>query len=521
MRMRVVGEEALLAEYPNLDAALAAYAAASATMPRGVVELVPAARTILVTFAPALITRAAVTTWFQQLRGRAITRAGDLVRIPVVYDGEDLADVAEMLGIDTDEVIRRHTGAEYRVAFTGFAPGFGYLTGGHPSFDVPRRPSPRTRIPAGSVALAGAFSGVYPTDSPGGWQLIGRTPQRMWDADRSPAALLSPGTRVRFDAIDRAEFEQRDTRAAGAPRTPVQAAVGIEIVRPALQTLVQDLGRPGLAALGVAASGAADHGSHRDANALVGNEPNAATLELAGGGACLRMHGDHVLALAGAHVTAVIVTREGDEMLAQVGAPFLARDGAELEISAASRGMRAYVAVRGGIDVASVLGSRSTDTLARLGPAPLGAGVVLPVAPRGGEGRAVGEPMPPRCLPASGDLVVLDVVLGPRDDWFEPESVRALQEQEWQVTPRSDRVGVRLAGRPLERCVPAELPSEGTVRGAIQVPADGQPVLFLADRPLTGGYPVIAVVTQAHLDLAAQLPAGARVQFRVVPSACG
>jgi KipI family sensor histidine kinase inhibitor len=125
------------------------------------------------------------------------------VRIPVVYDGPDLADVADLLGFSAEEVVARHTGAPWTVAFTGFAPGFGYLTGGDPVFDVPRRESPRTRVPAGSVGLAGRFSGVYPTDSPGGWQLIGRTGERMWDLDRAEPALLVPGATVTFEAAAR------------------------------------------------------------------------------------------------------------------------------------------------------------------------------------------------------------------------------------------------------------------------------------------------------------------------------
>lgn len=187
----------------NLDEVLALYAALLDDPLPGVVEVVPAAQTIL------LVTEPGTSPEEVGRRVRAVTpkageRAeGDLVEVPVVYDGEDLDDVAGLLGCDRDEVVRRHTASTWTVAFCGFAPGFGYLTSDDGDWDVPRRPSPRTKVPAGSVALAGQFSGVYPRESPGGWQLLGRTDLEVFDLDREPAALLRPATRVRFVAVDR------------------------------------------------------------------------------------------------------------------------------------------------------------------------------------------------------------------------------------------------------------------------------------------------------------------------------
>jgi len=197
------GREAVLAEVDDLDAALALYAALREAALPGVTDLVPAARTVLIRLDPAVTDPAAVREAVAGLEpgGHDHAYAGT-VEIPVVYDGPDLPDVAEHLGITPEEVVERHTGTPWTVAFAGFAPGFGYLTGGHPSFDVPRRSSPRTRIPAGSVGLAGRFSGVYPSDSPGGWQLIGTTTSRMWDPARPEPALLLPGARVIFKAVD-------------------------------------------------------------------------------------------------------------------------------------------------------------------------------------------------------------------------------------------------------------------------------------------------------------------------------
>ncbi|GAA3343325.1 hypothetical protein GCM10020358_42010 [Amorphoplanes nipponensis] len=196
------GREAVLVEVDDLDTTLTLYAALRAAALPGVIDLVPAARTVLVRIDPAVTTLAAVREATAALRldpgGGA---AGGTVEIPVRYDGPDLAEVARRTGLSPDEVIARHTGTRWTMAFAGFAPGFGYLTGGDPRLEVPRRDSPRTRIPAGSVGLAGRFSGVYPRDSPGGWQLIGRTTVRMWDPDRPEPALLAPGDRVLFRAV--------------------------------------------------------------------------------------------------------------------------------------------------------------------------------------------------------------------------------------------------------------------------------------------------------------------------------
>ncbi|MGY1605696.1 MULTISPECIES: 5-oxoprolinase subunit B family protein [unclassified Geodermatophilus] len=199
MRVLPSGSTALLVELDGLDEVLGLYAALEEDRPAGVVDLVPAARTVLVVTDPAVTTPEAVEAAVRRTRPRpGRGPAGELVELPVVYDGADLGDVAAHLGVDPGEVVRRHTGTDWTVAFSGFAPGFGYLTPADGGWDLPRRASPRTRVPAGSVALAGGFTGVYPRESPGGWQLVGRTDVAVFDLARDPAALLRPGVRVRF-----------------------------------------------------------------------------------------------------------------------------------------------------------------------------------------------------------------------------------------------------------------------------------------------------------------------------------
>ena len=205
MRLLPSGSEALLVELDDLDQVLALYAALCVERPPGVIDIVPAARTVLLVTDPAAtdlgeVGRAVLAT---PLRTERRT-AGELVEVPVTYDGEDLDEVGLLLRCDADEVVRRHVGEQWTVAFCGFAPGFGYLAGASGGWDVPRRSSPRTTVPPGSVALAGEFSGIYPRASPGGWQLIGRTELAVFDLQRDPPALLCPGTRVRFVDVGRA-----------------------------------------------------------------------------------------------------------------------------------------------------------------------------------------------------------------------------------------------------------------------------------------------------------------------------
>jgi biotin-dependent carboxylase-like uncharacterized protein len=414
------------------------------------------------------------------------------------------------------------------VAFAGFAPGFAYLAGGHASFDVPRRASPRPRIPAGSVGLAGRFSGIYPQASPGGWQLIGTTPLTMWDMGREQPALLQPGFRVRFLDLaalppdKRAALEQADQQPRRATFAYLKSAdasndPALEILAPGLQTLLQDAGRHGQARQGVSACGALDQAALRAANGLAGNVWDEAALETVAGGLRLRSHGANVVAVTGADAPLTLTTPSGAHWQAARYQPLALNDGDVLTIGQPRAGVRCILAVRGGFAVPPVLGSRSTDTLAHVGPPPQGAGDVLPIQPVTRGGIVQMQAPPPDDLPAAQHEVTLDVTLGPRADWFMPEAVALLASQRWQVTPLSNRVGLRLEGaQPLARAITGELPSEGTPLGAIQVPANGQPVLFLADHPLTGGYPVIACVAPHHLDRAGQIPVGTWLRLNVL-----
>jgi KipI family sensor histidine kinase inhibitor len=516
IRARAAGDAALLVEPDGPAAALAG--ALRAERISGVLDAVAGARTVLVITEPGswdlgeLAERvAAVPVPRPDPAGQA------LAEIPVRYDGPDLAEVARLTGRPASEVIARHAAREYTVGWLGFSPGFGYLTGLDPVLEVPRLATPRLRVPAGSVAIAGGLSAVYPSESPGGWRLLGRTTTALWNAGREPPALLASGMRVRFRPVR----ELPGNPAGPAPAGPVpsaRAAAVIEVVRPGPLATVQDLGRPALGHLGVPRSGAADAASLRRANQLAGNPPGAAGLEFTLGRAVLRFSRDALAAVTGA-ATAVTLASGPDQE--PIGVPFDAAfgvpAGALLRIGAPATGLRTYLAVRGGVDVPAVLGSRSADLLSGLGPAPLQAGELLPVGsagPAGAINTPVARPGPGRGVARTGPAE-LRVRPGPRDDWFAPGAIELLCGDDYIVTPASDRTGVRLAGRALPRASgrAGELASEGVVTGALQVPPDGRPILLLADHPVTGGYPVLAVVRSADIGLAAQLRPGHRVRF--------
>ncbi|MFJ2868385.1 biotin-dependent carboxyltransferase family protein [Kitasatospora sp. NPDC087314] len=276
------------------------------------------------------------------------------------------------------------------------------------------------------------------------------------------------------------------------------------VVRPGPLTTVQDLGRRGVAHLGVPRAGALDEPALRAANRLVGNEPGAAGLETTLGGVALRALGPAVVAVTGAPSPVRV-----DGRAAAWGAPVAVPAGAVVEVGPATAGVRGYLAVAGAIAVPPVLGSRSADLLSGLGPAPLAAGDRLPVGPP--------PPHRPRPdlvpLPAPPAELVLRLRLGPHADWFEASALSRLARDEYRVSPAGNRIGLRTEGPSVARARVGELPSEGMMLGAVQIPPDGRPVVFLADHPTTGGYPVIGVVPTADLAAAAQARPGTPVRF--------
>ncbi len=548
MRVRPAGDAALLLEPPLLGSATdqdgngAATIAAlikAAALP-GVIDVVPGAASVLVTAEPgswiaadlaARLTAVASAAALENADGLTgpghVADNGD-VEIDVCYDGPDLADVAALTGLSVADVIARHQAAPYLVGWLGFAPGFAYLTGLQPPLaEVPRLDSPRLRVPAGSVAIAGGLAAVYPAASPGGWRLIGRTAAPMWEQDRNPPALLAPGTGVRFRAVD----SLPPPAAAPEPAAPASEPAApnwprrLQVLQPGPLATIQDLGRAGLAHLGVPPSGAADTESLRQANYLVENDAGAACLEVTLGRLVLRFEFDAVVAVTGAPAPIRVGRasnsrlggeRANDRELTPATA-FAVAAGSVLRLGPPATGLRSYVAIDGGIGVRPVLGSRSADCLSGLGPAPLRPGEWLPVERPRSHQKEPRDARPRMAEPALAGAgpVELRAIAGPRDDWFVAAALDALTAGVYVVSPASNRTGLRLTGPELRRSRQSELPSEGMATGSVQVTHDGQPILLLADHPTTGGYPVIAVVVSADLGRAAQLRPGQQVRFLV------
>lgn len=525
-RLREAGDAALLLELDEvIDPAVNARAIAAAAAMRersisGVRDVVATYRSVAVYFDPLLVDLPALQAELTRAADiSASASSGRRLEVPVVYGGDygpDLADVAAFAGLRPHQVVGRHAGTEYRVYMLGFLPGFAYMGTVPREIAMPRRTTPRLRVEGGSVGIAGAQTAIYPRPSPGGWQIIGRTGMQVFDPGAAPPALFAPGDRVRFVPVDRPQGStvspppgRERGRAARAPRTP-GASRAATVLRPGLFTTVQDCGRWGQQGSGVPVSGALDLFSHRLANLLAGNDGDAATLEVTLAGPEIRFESEATLAIAGADLGATC-----DGVPVPLETAVRVRSGAVLRFGERRAGARAYVAVDGGIDVPPVLGSRSTHAGIALGGfagRPLTTGDRLPFGP----------PAPPaprsrrriaRKIAAGGAR--LRVLPGPQHDFFGVEAFETLSRSRFTIAPQSNRMGYRLTGARVVRLPGREMISDATFAGAIQVPASGEPILLLADRQTSGGYPQIATVITADLPLAAQLAPGDWIEFQI------
>lgn len=511
LRLGQVADAATLARVQMLAADLVA-----ARLP-GVRDIVPAYTTIGVffeteTLEPDVLSvgRARVEALAAKKRTKAGAK-GELKIVPVCYGGEagpDLEEVAGRAGLAAEEVIRRHAEVIYRVAAVGFAPGFAYLAGLPEELQMARRETPRVRVPAGSVGIGGGQTGIYPTVSPGGWNLIGRTPRRLFDPGARPPAWLQAGDRVKFERITAEELAGQEAEASRGGPTGRTPAGDVEVLRPGVLTTVQDLGRWGWQAQGVSPGGAMDEGAARLANLVVGNPEGAAVLETSLRGPVLRFGREAAVALTGARVKGVAGGR-----ILRVEA------GGTLDLGDIEAGARAYVAVAGGWAVAEVLDGKGTDLLGGFGGwkgRALRAGDRLAIG-AGAELLKTGGWFVPggEVWPTDGVMVVR-AVRGAQWDCFRPATRRGFFGAEFGVTGKSNRMGLRLSAFKVGVDDQREMVSEAVAAGAVQVPPDGAPIVLGVDRQTLGGYPKIANVITADLPRLAQLPPGARVRFAEV-----
>ena len=528
MRIKDAGDAAVLLELEAIiDPQVNARAVAIAAFVRnrgieGVRDVVPTFRSVAVHFDPLMTDIEAVRAALRD--GDAVAAAdarGTLVEVPVSYggeDGPDLRDVASFAAASEQAVIDRHAGREYRVFMLGFMPGFAYLGTVDDSIAAPRRSTPRTRVPAGSVGIAGKQTGVYPRVSPGGWQLIGRTALRIFDANRAPAALFAPGDRVRFVPVRDSGLGIRDSNVQGSStgkpyesRTPNPESRHVTILKPGMLTTIQDLGRWGHQDRGVPVGGPMDADSHRLANALVGNDSRAAALEVTLLGPEIRIDAPTTVAVTGADLSATV-----DGAAMPFNTPRHCPAGTTIRFGPRCAGTRAYVAFDGGIDVPLSLGSRATHVLSGLGgldgrALQAGDRVALGAAPAASSRTAQARP-----APEASPGVRLRVLPGPQHDHFDDDALDMLQRTRFIISPQSDRMGYRLMGEYDSPRVPrGDMISDATFVGGVQVPPSGDPILLMADRQTTGGYPQIATVITADLPKAGQLAPGDWIEFSV------
>ncbi len=421
--------------------------------------------------------------------------SGRMHEIPLRY-GDDLDKVAKKLGRTVDEVIRLHSAATYTVAAIGFSPGFPYLIGLPEVLRLPRLDTPRP-VSAGSVAIAGDQAGIYPFDSQGGWHVIGQTSITLFDPQNHPPALLAPGDLVKFTAV-----ESLRSCITISKSTSAKAHGAIEIVEAGPLTSVQDLRRYGYQSIGVTLGGAMDPIAAKVANRLLGNPEDHALLECAMLGPVLKFHRTCRIAMLG----------WSDH---QCGRPIELAAGEVLDLRSPTIGSYAYLAIAGGIDVPQVLGSRSTDLRAKFGGHH---GRRL----QNGDHLEIGEALcgPPRAnwhvrwpYDQSKDrTLTLRYIRGMQSEWFSPSSLEAFANSEFRIS-KSDRVGMRLDGPKMSRVTDAEMVSQAVVRGSIQVPPDGTPIILMAECQTIGGYPQMGHVISADIPKLARVSSGAPLRF--------
>jgi KipI family sensor histidine kinase inhibitor len=517
-RVLAVGDAAVTVELGSgIDPALAARVRAldRALLREGFPgfrEAVPTYRSLLVLYDPGRIRFAEVRAHLLARAGAPAEREepGPLRCIPVLYGGAagpDLAEVARACRLSEAEVVAQHSSIEYTAFMLGFRPGFAYLGTLPARLALSRLLTPRVRVPAGSVAIAGRQTGIYPVASPGGWRLIGRTAVRAFDAEREPPSLIAPGDRIRFEPVD-ALHDETSCRPPGSAGPPA-----LEMLEPGLLTTIQDGGRLGRRRFGVAGAGALDVPALRAANQRLGNDEDMAVLECSVTGPSLRFLRVMRFAITGADLGAFLRRADMGDWPVPLGTPVLARPGNVLLFAGRRAGARACLAFAGGLEVPTVAGSRATDLAG-------GFGGLEGRALRAGDLLAVGLPREPAASvsgwePPGADVTVR-VVLGPQYELFSPGEVERFLRESFRIGATSDRAGCRLEG-PRLAARESEITTDGMVPGSIQVPPDGKPIVMLADGPTTGGYPKIATVVTADLPKLAQLvPGEGEVRFSAV-----
>ncbi len=508
----------------------------------GVLEIVPTYCSVSIYFdekiCEASLLKRRAQEVIKELAAAEVSTADSekIVTIPVCYEDKefapDLEKVALHAKLSKEEVIKLHSSSDYLIYMMGFLPGFPYLGGMDPRLETPRLETPRTKIPAGSLAIGGAQTGLYPVESPGGWNIIGRTPLKLFDMKRKPFFLYEAGDKIRFEPITKEEFDNFDESKwlkqlcgesgeygesdkvsgdAADTKEIYECGGGLKILEPGLCTTVQDSGIIGFQKYGIGQSGVMDQISFDLANEICGNKKKVACLEttLAGPSICF------VTACDFAITGAVFENATLDGVVIQMNKKISAKAGSVLNCGFATKGLRSYIAFTGGLLVPKVFGSSSTNLKSKIGGykgRKLMAGDELAIGVNPKKPAAIQESGHTKIINENKDVLILDCIKSSQFEKFPKKIVKKFTDSIYTVSAESDRMGIRFSGQSLE-CGKTDIISDAITFGAVQITSAGLPVVMAADRQTTGGYAKIACVTKASMCKLAQATPGTKVRF--------